>query len=287
MSAEMIPIIMVHEFRDALPDYAAVCLGQAKNMQEDSPVYLLSSNGKSPIDSVEAFRISDFEKGVESIKDCFFNISTNSSEFEFSCIKRWFVIRDFMKSRSLTRALCIDSDVMFYGNISTGLSSFSAADYADLNGCNWAICLINNLAVLEAFCELMTKAYNRDPSVWPIIADYLGFSTPYKKLGVLSDMTFVRHMAVFYPEFRHEDLTDIRNGSTFDDNINFISSGYEMENGMKKIQWVEGFPFCYHQKLNSMIRLRALHYQGTMAKGHIWKHFNIFMEALNRTCHSN
>ena len=55
-------------------------------------------------------------------------------------------------------------------------------------------------------------------------------------------------------------------GSTYDHNINVDDGVYEFEDGIKKVNMIEGLPYVFHKTLNKNIRFNCLHFQGHYRK---------------------
>jgi len=279
LQSSSLPIIMFHE-SEGYPFYVGLCLAQARRTNPDNPVYFIGLAENGPISGVEYIPSAKYSEGADELKRVFFNISENKADFEYVCIKRWFVIRDFMRAKGLSRAFCIDSDVLLFGETNQALLPFEKVDHCHSKSISWGIGLINRLEVLDKYCEMVLKAYNRDPEVWPLIDEYIGFSVPYKKLENISDMLFLHFFLQLHPQFSSADLCEIRAGGVFDENIARDGGCFEMKDGYKNIQWIEGFPFCRNIQTGQLVRFWALHYWGVYSKGLIKSHYDIFTRAL-------
>lgn len=57
------------------------------------------------------------------------------------------------------------------------------------------------------------------------------------------------------------EMTELWNGSTWDHNIN-ASDGYQLRDGVKELHLLEGMPYGLHLEKKSLVRFKALHFQG-------------------------
>ncbi|MFM6250878.1 MAG: hypothetical protein ACKPEQ_17330, partial [Dolichospermum sp.] len=57
------------------------------------------------------------------------------------------------------------------------------------------------------------------------------------------------------------EISIIQDNSIYDMNIN-VSSGFEMNNEIKKVYWINEQPFCREIESSSYIKMNALHFQG-------------------------
>jgi len=58
------------------------------------------------------------------------------------------------------------------------------------------------------------------------------------------------------------EMMTIRDGATYDHNINVPDQDFEFENGTKKVKIVDGEVFVHSHKLNKDIKFNSLHFQG-------------------------
>jgi hypothetical protein len=62
------------------------------------------------------------------------------------------------------------------------------------------------------------------------------------------------------------EASHIIDGSVYDPNINRPNPGFEMENGIKKIIWKDGYPWGTYLRTGESIRFNSLHFNGRAKK---------------------
>jgi hypothetical protein len=111
------------------------------------------------------------------------------------------------------------------------------------------------LDALCAFCDFVMKCY-QDES----LLDQLKQRIISNKEPGISDMILLNEFRSLNPS-QIAELSAIIDNSTYDQNINFAEH-FEMENGIKKIIWIDGKPFGRHVKSGNLIKFNVLHFQG-------------------------
>ena len=184
---DQIPIIVVHRF--GWPICLLWTLVQARRVNSANPIIAVADPPFAPMEGiVEIVDYSATQQTGRELRDIYFHYSPNPPACELTCIERWFVIRDLMKQRKFSRCLCIDSDVLLFNSLANFWPRYANRDFSYICGPSWGSVIINDRRVLDAFCDMVLKVFNRDPEVWPGYAEHIGFSTPYKKLLMISDM---------------------------------------------------------------------------------------------------
>jgi hypothetical protein len=167
-----------------------------------------------------------------------------------------------MQSRNIDQCLHIDSDVMLYANVTEEQKKFSNCDLTLSYGQSPHYNFINNLNVLEIFCDFLLEMY-KNPLIYQPIQE---------KFPNVSDMSAFNF---FYSRkhFSIGEISNITNNSKNDHNIN-VSEGFEMRDGRKNIYFVEERPFCKHLELNQPIKFNMIHFQGWRTKKYMKDYFN-------------
>jgi hypothetical protein len=60
---------------------------------------------------------------------------------------------------------------------------------------------------------------------------------------------------------RNADLYRVNNGAAYDHAMSWID-GFEAQNGIKKIQWLDGQPHATQKPGGKLVRFHTLHFQG-------------------------
>jgi hypothetical protein len=160
-----------------------------------------------------------------------------------------------MAANGINQCLHIDSDVMLYANVTEEQKKIANYDLSLPHGISPHCLFINNLNVLERFCDFLVEIYT-DSSVYERIKN--------NSLVSLSDMTAFGEFSN-RTEFRIGDISNIIDNSKYDLNIN-CSEGFEMKDGRKNIYLLEEQPFCKYLDLAKDIKFNIIHFQGHATK---------------------
>lgn len=256
--------------------YVALALFQAVRINPSADIYFITDN-EAAAKEVHFVPYERYKKSTDEFRSLYFHMSRQGFEVERLCIERWFAIRDLMHEKNLTRCFCLDTDVLLFNSVASIARRFADCDYTLLNGMSWGTVFINNVSVLDRFCEFILKTYHRDQEIWPLFADYTGFSRPYQPMNNLTDMGFVDMFHRLYGhEYRVREQGEIMEGQLIDPNFNIPNPGMVMDGRFKKVEWIEGFPFGQRADTGALVRYDLLHFQGVYAKGEMKKHFDAF-----------
>jgi hypothetical protein len=258
-------------------------LKQSRYTNPNVDIFLVGDNVPE-----EAKQIANFysykdllcEQSQKLIKN-YVNYSSNNANFELICILRWLLFRNLAKKLDLQNLFCLDSDMLLYASLSETLSNFDSYRYTLSNGTSAAVMCVNDLTVLDNFCDLVDGFYDSQRA-----GEYYSIDNkPIKKfhhirddmlcshnnrlknglLGGICDMTFWGVYKNMDEPSMTGEISAVVSDSTFDHNINSADC-YEMEGGKKKIVWIDGVPYCKNIFLDKMIRFNTLHFQGYETK---------------------
>jgi len=254
-----IPVIFFHYGN---PSYLKYALKQARYYNPDSDIYLLGdkSNNKYPV--VTHISIAGLETAAKQFRAIYKHRSTNSENYELNCFLRWFYIGAFCEANNISQFIYLDSDVLCYQNFSELVPMFG--DIKIANTCDDtgmpAFTYFRDRQVIKDSCDHLIHYYTHPAAIARIDDLYRPFNDDPKLLGGISDM------ALFHLYFQDNpdgtlkaDL--IKDELAVDSNIN-TSTGYEMENGIKKIYWKDKLPYGKNIASGRLIRFVTLHYQG-------------------------
>jgi hypothetical protein len=217
-------------------------------------------------------QFSIYSKNDKRLRDAYIHFSSNSLEFEFFCIKRWFVLLEFMKANNIKSIFAADSDFLIYDNISTLSSNRLNQNYA-------GYCIVEQtdddfmwlasghfayltLDFLEDFYNFVLKTYLNNFAILQSKIDYNKKNNV--KYGGISDMTL---LYLFYKENKAKIINFLlpENNKVIDldigGSINYHPDEYLMQGRFKKIKFISQKPHGYINGSNTQIQFIGLHFQ--------------------------
>ncbi|MBW4538634.1 MAG: hypothetical protein KME43_05740 [Myxacorys chilensis ATA2-1-KO14] len=269
-----IPIITIHH---GYVPYLLHVLAQAKATNPRSEIILLGDSSNSIISFVTHRNTSDYFEEAQKFEEFYQDKhrSPNPYKYELTCFQRWFILKEFMEKNHIERAVHIDSDLMLYADMTKESTKFEDCEFTIQNqGCGHNSFI--RLSGIRKFCKLIMDTYS-DPDLFAIIEQQQKEREEQRKghsvmqIGGISDMSLLRR---FY-QINGDNIcstSQILDDSVFDLKIDSASGGFEMQNSLKKIQWMNQQPFCKNLELNRLIKFNSLHFQGD-SKRHIHRYF--------------
>jgi hypothetical protein len=262
-----IPIIFIH-ISDS--DYLEHALWQA--CQYNRQVILIGEEQKKIYPSVLHCHLSDYSTQAEQFAQQYRHLhDCNPYGYELFCLKRWFVIKQFMETHQLQRCMYCDSDVMLYCNPAQESEPFFRFDVSlcrgslELDGISghtslWSLQGISN------FCRFANSFYT-DPKSMAIWEAW--FCSSQRRCPGISDMVVLGAFVRQHGEQCFGFLTDLVNDALFDFNLSFntLDNKLQMTDGanhLKDICVCNNRPVVYHTGLQRYIRLSSIHFQGTL-----------------------
>jgi hypothetical protein len=255
-----LPIVIIHVNNS---EYLSYSLAQAKKSNPESKIVLLGDSSNDCYKFIEHENIFNYYKNAQNFSDIYRHNSVNSYNYELFCFQRWFFLKDFMAANDINKCLHIDSDVMLYANVTEEQKKFANYDLSLPHGISPHCLFINNLNVLEKFCDFLIEIYT-DSSIDEQIKN--------NSLVSISDMTAFREFGNLI-EFRIGNISNIRDNSKYDLNIN-CSEGFEMKDGRKNIYLLEEQPFCKYLDLPKDVKFNIIHFQGHATKKYMKDYFS-------------
>lgn len=250
-----IPIIIVHR-GDTF--YLKLVLEQIRLFNPHTRICLISDASTDKYCFVEHYNIDDYSKGADAFKMAYIHMSSNPYDYELICFQRWFCIRDFVKTQKIENFLCMDSDVLLYCNIDEVMQQYISYDFTTCNK-QGPGCALFNISSISDFCEYLMSMYTEDillnkmESMYQEIIDN-------RQLGGVCDMVAF----VWFQDNTKCNVIDIAiptNGTCFDGCITW-GQGFEMEDGKKKVYWIDNLPYGKLMNDQSLVRFYCLHFQG-------------------------
>lgn len=262
----MIPIIFTHKGNQ---DYVKVAIKQASQWNER--VILLGDTSNMDWD-VEHYQIVAFWDGdAERAADYYVHMCSNPHDFELYNVQEFFILREFMRQRELTKIFACDSDVMIYADLTEEERKFG--DYLAIYSIpeeqwdyRWSASAHSvywTFGGLCSFCEFIEKTYTTEAGLAKLREKWQWHQDSGTGGGIC-DMTL---LYLFYLENAHliHDICQVRDGVTFDHNIRVGENAepYEYVMGSeesKLVFWVRDRPFG--ERVNGQhVRFATLHFQ--------------------------
>ncbi len=264
-------IIFIHRSNS---NYLSYTLTQAKLSNAGARVILLGDTSNR-YELIEHFLISDYFDSAHMFAQVYKHLSTNPIDYELFCFQRWFILKDLMQKHGIPCCLYLDSDVMLYADVIEEQKRLSDYDIA-LAGNVPSSTYINSINSLENFCQFVLHLYS-DPATFQSIESIFKQNLQNSLTTSISDMFAFQLYRNQHPE-KVGELLEITHGSTYETGMT-VSDGFQMLNGAKKIDMIEGYPYGYLFDSNESVQFKALHFQG--ASKHLIKDFFVGNELLN------
>lgn len=264
-----LPIIFFHYGN---PAYLKYVLKQARHFNPDSKIYLIGDKKNNRYPFLTHILASDFEADTSAFRAIYKHMTSNDETYELNCFLRWFYVRGVCRANSIEAFIYLDSDVLAFQNFTELTKIFK--DYKIANTCDFtgmpAFTWFKGFSVLDEFCNYLLHSYRDKPVLAKIEKLYQPYVDDPALIGGISDMVLFHLYFQEHPEGTLK-LDLINDEIAIDISIN-REDNYEMENGMKKVYWHDGLPYCKLKHTGKLIRFATLHYQGD-AKFHIRKNF--------------
>ena len=267
------PIIFFHKGN---PDYLKLALEQALCGEFRNDVVLLGDETNEQMARSMAVRFYNYssykQEAQNELVKYYKHMSTNPAPYELICIARWFIINEFLEKENIDRCFVTDSDVLIYDNMSQAADDFEDYRCTLTRNTSAGISFINDRSVLREYCDLVLNCYTgKDPLNFDKAKSHFDLLQRNGLPGGVCDMTFWGILRNAGNAGDFGETMSIVDETTFDHNIN-MAYGYEHDGKIKKIQMIEGTPYCKHLRTGKLIRFKCLHFQGVGAKG-LMKHY--------------
>lgn len=195
------------------------------------------------------------------------HLSTNPKNVELFCFVRWFAIKKFMEVFEYDRIFYADTDVMVYCDVTEEEKKYEQFDMTLIHRCCGSTSFISKTAIND-FCSFMLDIYrDKEGHSYGELLNKFSNMQKHNKDGGVCDMTLLEmfHYAdsAGGGPCKVGEMTHVIDNSTFDHNINVDDGGVYDHNGHhKNIIFEDGIPYCFHKKLDRLVKFNALHYQG-------------------------
>ncbi|MCB0340536.1 MAG: hypothetical protein KDD53_13070, partial [Bdellovibrionales bacterium] len=257
-----LPIVFIHRGTN---DYLAYSVAQAHWTNPNSSIFLLGDDANVGIPFAQHFAFKDYFKRAYDFSLIYQHYSDNPPDYELFCIQRWLILNDFMHAHNIDSTLYLDSDVLIYSSMTEMLDNLPAVDLGIAkpagSSVSPAICFLLNREVLDEFCELIVSIYKSAELTKNILEDHYRKCQIRGVYGGACDMTLFDHY-LLQSKRNISNLLEINSDNYFDASIFRLDDFESEENGMKKIIFDNGIPFCIHKSTGHKRRFHNLHFQG-------------------------
>lgn len=262
----VVPVLFIH-FGN-IPKYLINAISKANSF--GNKVYLLTDNISIKVDA-EIVDVKSINFDEDIFKSFYKHMSSNSYQFEYMCIYRWFILKNFMNKHQIKIVLYLDSDVYLYSSTSDIISNYPGFEFAysipeiqkDFYWAGSACCSLWSDNSINAFCEKIKTYYITDSI--QILDEKWKYHTDNNILGGICDMTF---LYFFSKENGFLNLGKVYNNCCFDFNNAISANYYQNEYAFnqsklfqiptKDINFINGIPYCQNIHTGNNIRFFAL-----------------------------
>jgi hypothetical protein len=259
------PIVTIH--RGYAP-YLVTTLAQAKFTNPKSEIVLLGDSSNQFLDFVHYEHILNYYSEAQQFAAVYADKhrSPNNFEYELFCFQRWFVLKEFMRARQIEQCVHIDSDLMLYADLTAEWRKFDRFELTLVaKSCGHSAFI--KYEGLVKFCQFLTDTYTTPLMFDDLEREQAQRDAKHPALALMegiSDMSLFRRFTRLNPDLVGL-ASEIIEDSVYDLRIN-TPMGFEVYQGIKKIEWIDHQPFCRHLELDRLIKFNSLHFQGGTKK---------------------
>lgn len=259
----MTPIVYIH-FGQSFYQKYSFC--QLHHTNPGAEIYLASDNDGVRLPFVKTLDISRYNHTAQQFDKIYQHLSSNLYDYELFCFRRWFILNEMVKQHGFKKLLYLDSDVMLFEDVVPFLDKYLPFDFTIANRSSPHICYFPDTKVLDEFCHFLLNEMYTSPFFVEKINSKHQYHVQNNVPGGVCDMTAFEYFTEF-KGYKALELTEIRNGAVFDNNIN-SADGFEWDakNKIKRIAFEHKKPFGFKAESGGRIAFKALHFQGGYAK---------------------
>ena len=257
--AAFLPIVFIH--RKNSP-YLRHTLEQARTSNPESTISLLGDDSNRSYPGIKHHLFNEYSDSANNFANLYQHFNTTRYNYSLFDFQRWFRLRDWLHHSGLNRCLYLDSDIMLYANATTEYEHYRTFALSLSRGFIPCTVFISHIEILDEFCRFLNEIYGGSrPYEFDQVVARFALRQKNGLTGGACDMTA-------FELFREEnfgaigEVSLVRNGSVFDPGICILEPGFEMENGIKKVEWLCGEPHGFYQRTGERIRFNSLHFQG-------------------------
>ena len=266
-----IPIIFAHFGYD---EYLNITIRQALSSNPAAEVILLGDEANRKFNTLcSHYLYKDFETGIDDLEKTYTQSSSNNYQYEFFCIKRWFIIRNFMREKKLDWVFATDSDVLLYNSIQDYFTTNILKNKYEAAYClfeqthdqfRWVASGANafvSLDFLEKFCDYVVDIYKQHID---ILSSKIEHHSKANVPGGIADMTFF-YLYHYYKKPNILNLLTPAEDEVFSHGIYFKNGIYmavlKSSFHFPEILLEKGKPF-FVTRDQQKIFFQSLHFQG-------------------------
>jgi len=257
MPKESFPIIFIHRGDSFYLKYA---FSNAHKFNPNARIILLGENVTQYPDFVEYYDINSFSKSLQKFRKIYKHYSYNNEEIERFCIERWLILNDFLKKEKIQKCLTLDSDVLLYVDAEKDSDKFAEYDFTLAHHSSGGLMYINNTNTIDKLSDYIFMLFSTEKGKEKL----LSFWEPFRKKndgGGVNDMLLLGWFYETMPK-KIGEISDIIDDSTYDTMINGTQQSTVMNEGIKKIDFIDGLPYCTLKKSKKKVCMCCLHFQG-------------------------
>jgi len=245
--------------------YQKYSLHQSHHTNPASDIYLVSDNDSIKYPFLKNIDIQRFNTTAKEFAKSYKHLSTNLFDYELFCFQRWFILNEISKEFGFEKLLYLDSDVMLFENVPQDLERYTPFSFTIANGSSPHICYFPDTKVLDEFCTFLMEMYTSPVYMEKMDAKHRHHQE-HNEAGGVCDMTAFDYFQQF-KGYKALELTEVRNDSVYDNNINMADGFvFDEKNRIKKIEFENKRPFGLTTGTRKRIAFKALHFQGGDAK---------------------
>ena len=263
-----IPVFFYHY---GYQDYLGLCVRQTS---QNNRVILIGDKDNEhlgQLDNVEHYFASDYQEGVENFATNYCHLNSSSVKYELMCYVRWIITRNVAQILGIDALFYSDSDNLIYSDLSKVYKNIGSPSLAlsvpyhqpPFRHVATGAVSYWSLEVLKMFCDFMLRYYV-DEDWFEILQKKWNWHQKERVGGGICDMTILWH---FVQQTPHTLLTRVDDQSAFNHNIrggaNYYLDEYEVKEGIKKIYFKEGFPWCQNLITGEEVMFHNLQCQGS------------------------
>lgn len=223
------------------------------------------------IPKVQHIELDNCRDDVDRFLSVYKHLHTGGQKFEEWCFIRWFAVRNVAKKMGLESVFYSDSDNLIYSDLDEVYEEIGKPELAlsvpayqpPYRHAATGEVSYWSYDKLNEFCDFILNIYE-DEFDFGLLMDKWSYHVNNNLPGGVCDMTVLWH---FCNENSPEIITKILlNDTTFDHSINnscnHENDEYLMENGLKKIEFIDGEPYGFNVLQQKKVRFHNLQFQG-------------------------
>ncbi len=253
------PIVFIHRGQSDLVEMA---LQQAAASNPHGPIFIIADVEYRVDAPVQWIPLQSFMGLAEQFRPLYKHVTFDEFEYNLFCIQRWFVLLEFATRHGFERLFYADSDVMIYSDLHEALTPFEECDMA-FSQCHCGHnTVINSVEALQALCSHSVKVFSSPLEEVTRFKEELRLEQAGVS-GLVIPLNDMRLLHTFWTlrKYLIGDTSLIRDGTTFDHNINYAETGYAMDGQVKAVRWQGTTPYVRHERLGKEVRFHTLHFQ--------------------------